>query len=101
MPITEEAGETFDDWHWNRRLNTGLVSAESQAAMRQLEAGTITNEIVPLIEQYQDLPDNERRRLTLACQWYWRADAETDQTTRFISWWLVVESLVRQPHFVT
>ncbi|WP_146608198.1 hypothetical protein [Streptomyces sp. NTH33] len=93
IPITEEVGETFEDWHWNRRIDTGLFSAESQAVLRHLEAKALAADVSPLIERNQALDSDERRRITLACQWYWRADAETDQTVRFIAWWLVVESL--------
>ena len=45
------------------------------------------NDVVPLIDRYQDLSAAERRRLTLASQWYWRADEEVDSTIRFTSWW--------------
>lgn len=93
MPLLEEAGETFADWHWNRRLHTGLFSAESQARLRQVEAQETADLLAPLIEQHQGLGPGQRRRLTLASQWYWRADADTDSTTRFVALWLVVESL--------
>lgn len=93
MPLTEEAGETFDDWHWNRRLHTGLFTAESQARFRHVQAQEAADLLGPLIERHQDLDPEQRRRLTLASQWYWRAEADTDSTTRFIAWWLVVESL--------
>jgi hypothetical protein len=93
MPLTEEVGETFDDWHWNRRLYTGLFTAESQAQFRHVQAQETADLIGPLIERHQDLDPEQRRRLTLASQWYWRADADIDTTTRFIAWWLVVESL--------
>lgn len=93
MPLTEEAGETFPDWHWNRRLHTGLFSAESQARLRHVQAQETADLLTPLIERQQDLDPEQRRRLTLASQWYWRADADTDPTTRYVAWWLVVESL--------
>jgi len=93
MPLTEEAGETFADWHWNRRLDTGLFSLESQARLRHVQAQETTDLLTPLIARHQDLDPEQRRRLTLASQWYWRADADTDPTTRYIAWWLVVESL--------
>ena len=40
------------------------------------EPGRSPNEVWPLIERQQELPEREHRRLSLACQWYWRADAE-------------------------
>lgn len=30
--VLEEVGETFGDWHWNRRIYTGTVYAETQAS---------------------------------------------------------------------
>jgi hypothetical protein len=50
-------------------------------------------EVWPLIARQYDLPEEERRRLFLACQWYWRADAEPDRVTRYIDWWVIVECL--------
>jgi hypothetical protein len=93
MPITEEVGETFDDWHWNRYEQTALLTVESQASLMRLESATVVDEVWPLIERQQDLPAEERRRLSLACQWYWRADAEPDRVTRYIDWWVIVECL--------
>ncbi len=93
MPLTEEVGEAFDDWHWTRRLDAGLISAETQAAFRQLHTSELVVELEPLIERHHSLAPDESRRLTLASQWYWRADADTDPITRFIAWWLSVESL--------
>ena len=93
MPLTEEAGEAFADWHWNRRLDTGVFSAESQASFRQLPGHDVGNEVRPIIDQHQARSPEERRRITLACQWYWRADSDTEPTTRFLSWWFVVEAL--------
>lgn len=93
MPLLEEVGEVFDDWHWNRKLHTGSLFVESQASLRQLQVHEITDNLAPLIEREQELPEEERRRLTLACLWYWRADADNEPTTKFVSWWLVAESL--------
>lgn len=93
MPLLEEIGEVFDDWHWNRKLHTGSLFVESQTALRQLQAHEITENLAPIIEKEQELPEEERRRLTLACLWYWRADADNEPTTKFVSWWLVAESL--------
>jgi hypothetical protein len=81
MPLTEEAGEVFDDWHWNRKIETGLFSAESQAMFRQLRGDITAEEIRPHIERNQALRSEDRQRIKLACQWYWRADADTDAIT--------------------
>lgn len=93
VPLTEEVGATFDDWHWNRRLDAGRFSAESQAEFRHMPAADLAALLGPLIDSQQALPEDERRRLRLASSWYWRADADPEPTTRFLSWWLAIEAL--------
>jgi hypothetical protein len=93
VPLTEEVGATFDDWHWNRRLDAGRFSAESQAEFRHMPAADLAALLGPLIDNQQALPEDERRRLRLASSWYWRADADPEPTTRFLSWWLAIEAL--------
>lgn len=93
MPLTEEVGETFPDWHWNRRLDAGRFSAETQAEVRELPARNLADRLMPLIERQQDLPAEDRRRLRLASTWYWRAIADPDPVTGLLSWWLIIEAL--------
>jgi hypothetical protein len=93
MPLAEEVGETFDDWHWNRRLNTGTILVESQAELRPLPPDRLQELLEPTLQRSQSYAIDEQRRIRLACQWYWRADADTDPVTKFISWWLVIESI--------
>lgn len=93
MPLTEEVGEIFPDGHWNRRDYSGLFTVESQASVQQLKMTDVTEELSPLLEAEQSLSEEERKRMGLASLWYWRADAEPDRVVRFISWWVVVESL--------
>lgn len=93
LPLTEEVGETFADWHWNRRLDAGRFSAESQAELRHVPAADLAALLQPLIDGQQALPEDERRRLRLASSWYWRADSDPEPTTRFLAWWLAIEAL--------
>lgn len=93
LPLTEEVGATFDDWHWNRRIDAGRFSAESQAEFRHMAAADLAALLRPLVDRQQALPEDERRRLRLASSWYWRADADPEPTTRFLSWWLAIEAL--------
>jgi len=88
-----EVGETVDDWHWNRYDHIALLTVESQASLMRLEPLAVVDEVWPLIERQQNLPEEERRRVSLACQWYWRADAEPDRVTRYIDRWVIVECL--------
>jgi hypothetical protein len=91
--LTEEAGTTFDDWHWNRRLTTGTVYAESQAAFLRQGGQEFISRFQPLYDRHQDLPAEERARLRLASRWYWSVQEEADTALGFLQWWLIIESL--------
>lgn len=91
--LTEEVGEAFDDWHWNRRISTGTVYAETQAALVYQSASDFCDRAQPLIERNRNLAQDERARLRLASRWYWLVQEEINPTLAFLQWWLVVETL--------
>ncbi len=91
--LTEEVGETFGDWHWNRRLFTGTVYAESQASFIHQDSQAFIDRFQPLYERHQARSDEERARLRLASRWYWSAQEETDSALSFLQWWLIIETL--------
>jgi hypothetical protein len=93
MPITEEIGEAFQDWHWNRRIHTASVSAESQANVRWNDGKQALADLERLLDRRSDLEETALHRLKLASQWYWMAEAELDRVMRFAYWWLAVEAL--------
>jgi hypothetical protein len=91
--LTEEVGEAFDDWHWVRRIYTGNVYAESQAAFVHQSGQDFLDRARPLLEASMDLPPEERARLRLASRWYWMVQEEIDPTVAFLQWWMIVETL--------
>lgn len=91
--ITEEIGEVFDDWHWNRRLDGPTVALEAQADLAFIEAQAGLGQIRAIFEANAGRSLEHRSRLRIASQWYWRADAETDPVQKFIAFWLVIEAL--------
>ena len=91
--ITEEAGETFEDWHWNRLTFTGTVYTETQASLQHQDGSDFIERFQHLHAKYETLGAEERARLRLASRWYWIAQEETDPPSRFLQWWLVIESL--------
>jgi len=93
IPLLEEIGEVFDDWHWNRRLDSVLLSTELQVRSAFLDPDAFVGAAGSFIAAYEGLSNEDQRRFSLACQWYWLADAEPDQVNRFIQFWLVIESL--------
>ncbi len=46
-----------------------------------------------MIEAYGDRDEQERNRIRIASQWYWRADRESDPVLKFIANWLAIEAL--------
>ena len=93
MRITEEIGEVFDDWHWNRRLDGPTVALEAQADLSFIEAQASLGQIGAIFEANAGRSTEHRSRLRIASQWYWRADAETDPVQKFIALWLIIEVL--------
>lgn len=91
--LTEEVGELFEDWHWNRKLGGRRVALEGQARLQQLNGNEVGEIIGPIVNRFLALPDEDRQRIRVASQWYWHADSEPDNVLRFIGYWLVVEAL--------
>jgi len=91
--LTEEIGETFEDWHWIRRIHTGTVYAESQAAFVHQSGQNFLDRARPLLEASVNFSVEEKARLRLASRWYWMVQEEIDPTLAFIQWWMIVETL--------
>lgn len=91
--ITEELGEVFDDWHWNRRLDGRTVALEAQAEFRVIDGDAASAQIAAIFDVNTARTEEERARLRTAAQWYWRAEAEDDPVLEFVSHWLTIESL--------
>jgi hypothetical protein len=72
--LTEEVGEVFDDWHWNRLLGGRTVSMESQARFEIVDGQALASRLTEAIDRQLTLDTSARIRLRIACQWYWRAD---------------------------
>jgi hypothetical protein len=93
LRITEEIGEVFDDWHWNRRLDGPTVALEAQAQLEYVDADAAMAQIGAVFDANAGRSEEDRARLRIASQWYWRADAETDPVQAFIAHWLTIETL--------
>jgi hypothetical protein len=89
--LTEEAGRLFDDWHFNRQLNTDQLGAESQLPAVGLEAAGLENWAHEVIDDFMRRPPPERSRFGLACEWYWTAIHSEEPVMRFLELWFAVE----------
>jgi hypothetical protein len=90
--ITEELGEVFADGHFNRNLQSEQVGNEWQldlAAVSDEQAmewarhplGTLNTRTL-----------EDREKLSLACDWYWRSTQTADLVTEYLELWFVVEA---------
>jgi len=91
--ILEEVGTVFEDWHWNRRIFSGTVYAETQASFVHLNGERAVERLRWLIERNQSITPDERNRLRLASRWYWSVQEATDEVLEFTQWWLIIECL--------
>jgi hypothetical protein len=91
--ITEEVGAVFDDWHWNRLLGGPTVAWEGQAQIAVASASEFRDALDVPFTINREHSEDERERLRVASQWYWRADREQDRVMKFLSYWLRVEAV--------
>ncbi|MFD6141774.1 hypothetical protein [Promicromonospora sp. NPDC060271] len=91
--LTEEVGEVFPDWHWNRLLGGRNVAMEAQARFESLDAHAVASTLDSANKLQAVRDDEQRARLRIAAQWYWRADRDADTPLRFLSYWLCIEAL--------
>ena len=93
VPITEEIGEIFKDWHWNRNVGSITVGSESQLNLQAIESKRIYPLIIEGVTQGMKVSDSEKIKIRLASLWFWKADKETDMVNAFISTWIAIEAL--------
>jgi hypothetical protein len=90
--ITEEVGEVFSDWHWNRLIGGPTVLWEGQARLGVHDGRQIGEALNLFNTIFGEHSEDERARLRVAAQWYWRADSDSDHVMRFLSYWLCAEA---------
>lgn len=91
--LTEEAGEVFDDWHFNRRIGSDQIGHEFQLDVIGVSADDLLEWQKTVVARYEALPVEEKRRLRLASQWFWLAIHERDPVNQYLALWFVVEVL--------
>ncbi|MEU0518256.1 hypothetical protein [Streptosporangium sp. NPDC006007] len=93
VPLVEETGEIFEDWHWNRSLASSSLSWEPQLDMQGAHGSEVVQAMEPLIDRWIALDEGKRAQFRIACQWWQLADAQSDLVVKYLSLWLVAESL--------
>lgn len=93
VPITEEVGHLFDDWHWNRQAKAASLRLESELDMQLLDSPELVEKLSSALDSQVDYHPTLKQRIALACDWYWRADGEGDPVSQFLQLWFAVEAL--------
>lgn len=91
LPLTEEAGRLFEDWHFNRQLSTDQLGAESQLPVVGLEAARLQTWAQTVIDESVRRSEPARSRFGLACEWYWTAIHAEEPVMRFLQLWFAIE----------
>lgn len=91
--LTEEAGEVFDDWHFNRIVGSDEIGHEFQLDVIAVSADDVLEWQRTDVARYDARPVEEKSRLRLGCQWYWLAIHERDPVSQYLALWFVVEVL--------
>ncbi|MFE4950145.1 hypothetical protein ACFQ9V_08540 [Leifsonia sp. NPDC056665] len=91
--LTEEVGEVFDDWHWNRQLGGRDIRLESQADMRYRPAVEAVEGLQRIFTAHVERDEAETLRVRIASRWCWEAESQADPVMRFVSYWLAIEAL--------
>lgn len=98
VPLSEEVGEVFPDWHWNRSLASDALAWEPQLDLVGINATDLKDTLKPLIDQWLSHQESQRSGIRIACQWWQLADAQSDLAIKYISLWLVAEALLDRVH---
>ena len=91
--LAEEKIEIFEDWHWNRNINTVSVGSESQLDIKGINKDDFNN-LKMAIDRYNNLSESDRKRVVLSTEWYWKSEREVDPINRFIQLWISLEALI-------
>lgn len=91
--LTEEAGEVFADWHFNRRVGSDQIGHEFQLDVIGVSQDDLLAWASTDMNRHEALPVEAKRRLRLASQWYWLAIHERDPVNQYLALWFVVEVL--------
>jgi hypothetical protein len=89
--LAEEVGRVFPDWHFTRSLSSERIGAESQLDVAALQREALEDWAHTDMDRYMERSQSDRRRIGLACEWYWTGIHAEDSVTQFLHLWFAVE----------
>ncbi len=91
--LTEELGEVFPDGHFNRNLQSEQVANEWQADLVAITGDQLKQWSQHPLGTLLSRSSEDRERLSLACDWYWRSTETADLVSEYLELWFVVEAV--------
>jgi hypothetical protein len=91
--LTEELGEVFPDGHFNRNLHSEQVGNEWQMDLAAIMPEQVKEWARHPLGTLSTRTPDDRERLSLACDWYWRSTQTADLVTEYLELWFVVEAV--------
>lgn len=91
--LAEELGEVFPDGHFNRNLQSEQVGNEWQMGLAAVAPDQVEEWARHPLGTLVGRTGQDRERLSLACDWYWRSTQTADLVTEYLELWFVVEAV--------
>jgi len=91
--LVEEIGEVFPGGHFNRNLQSEQVGNEWQMDLAAVEHERFVTWARDCIGALLERSIEDRERLSLACDWYWRSTQTADPVAEYLELWFVVEAV--------
>jgi hypothetical protein len=92
--LAEEAGERFDDGHFNRQVGTDVFCWEAQLDVKGLSHTQIGRWAREALNPWMERSIEDRRRFGLAARWYQSALGESASALAFAQFWIALETLL-------
>lgn len=89
--LAEEAGERFEDRHFNRRVGTEHFCWEPQLDVLGLSHDDIRRWSGSVIGPWMERPERDRLLFNLASRWYQAASMESSRAFAFLQYWFAIE----------
>lgn len=94
--VAEEAGERFEDGHFNRRIGTDVFAWEAQLNVKALSQRTIVDWAQSVVDPWMSRSEDHQRKVSLAAQWYQSAISSQEPVLSFLQHWFAVEVLTME-----
>ncbi len=93
LVLAEEIGELHPDGYWTRSIGSDSLANEWSFDVQGSDLNVLREFNDKLVARQMARTEADRRRLRLACDWYWSATHADEPVTEYLHLWFVVEAL--------